>query len=150
MKLSPHFSLPEITKSQTALRLGLDNTPDNDALTSLAILCEQVLEPIRKHYSRPVIINSGYRAPAVNKAIGSKSTSQHCKGEAVDFEIPGVDNQEIYLYIGSGGNIDFDQCILEHYYADDFSSGWVHISYRNPDDNRRDRLRIDKSGVRRD
>mgnify|MGYP003672640011 CR=1 FL=1 len=122
MKLSPHFSLTEITKSQTALRLGLDNTPDNDALTSLAILCEQVLEPIRKHYSRPVIIN----------------------------EIPGVDNQEIYLYIGSGGNIDFDQCILEHYYADDFSSGWVHISYRNPDDNRRDRLRIDKSGVRRD
>ena len=111
MKLSPHFSLTEITKSQTALRLGLDNTPDNDALTSLAILCEQVLEPIRKHYSRPVIINSGYRAPAVNKAIGSKSTSQHCKGEA---------------------------------------SGWVHISYRNPDDNRRDRLRIDKSGVRRD
>ena len=68
----------------------------------------------------------------------------------MDFEIPGVDNQEIYLYIGSGGNIDFDQCILEHYYADDFSSGWVHISYRNPDDNRRDRLRIDKSGVRRD
>ena len=116
MKLTPHFSLGEMTKSQTALRLGLDNNPDPDGVASLRTLCWQVLEPVRKHFDRPVIINSGYRAEAVNTAIGSKPTSQ---------------------------------LILE-YYTGEPQSGWVHVSYVSHDTNRRERLRIDKAGVRRD
>ena len=97
VRLSEHFSLIEMTKSQTALRLGLDNNPDPAKVKSLRALCEQVLEPARKHFDRPVIINSGYRAEAVNRAIGGKATSQHCKAEAADIEIPGVDNREMYI-----------------------------------------------------
>jgi uncharacterized protein YcbK (DUF882 family) len=147
MNLSPHFSLTEMTKSQTALRLGLDNNPDPSKVASLRTLCEQVLEPVRTHFDLPVIINSGYRAEAVNKAIGSTPTSQHCKAQAADIEIPGIDNLELYQWLTS--NSDYDQLILE-YYTGDPQSGWVHVSYVSPDANRRARLRIDKSGVRRD
>ena len=147
VSLSEHFSLIEMTKSQSALRLGLDNNPNPKAAAALANLCEQVLEPVRRHFDRPVIINSGYRAPAVNKAIGGKPTSQHCKGEAADLEIPGVDNMDVYKWITA--NCGYDQLILE-YYTGEPQSGWVHVSYVSPDDNRHERLRIDKSGVRRD
>tara|TARA_R110000824_G_scaffold339782_1_gene526310 strand:+ start:698 stop:1141 length:444 start_codon:yes stop_codon:yes gene_type:complete len=147
MKLSPHFSLAEMTKSQTALRLGLDNNPDPDKVASLRRLCEEVLEPVRRNFDRPVIINSGYRAEAVNKAIGSTPTSQHCKAQAADIEIPGIDNLELYNWLTRNG--DYDQLILE-YYTGDPQSGWVHVSYVSPDANRGERLRINKSGVRRD
>lgn len=147
MKLTPHFSLGEMTKSQTALRLGLDNNPDPDGVASLRTLCWQVLEPVRKHFDRPVIINSGYRAEAVNTAIGSRSTSQHCKAQAADIEIPGVDNLEIYQWITD--RCEFDQLILE-YYTGEPESGWVHVSYVSHETNRRERLRIDKAGVRWD
>ena len=147
MKLTPHFSLNELTKSQTALRLGLDNNPNPDRVASLRNLCEQVLEPVRKNFDRPVIINSGYRAEEVNTAIGSKPTSQHCKAQAADIEIPGVDNLELYKWLTS--NSDYDQLILE-YYTGEPDSGWVHVSYVSPDENRRERLWIDRSGVRRD
>ena len=147
MRLSDHFSLIEMTKSQTALRLGLDNNPDPAKVKSLRTLCEQVLEPARRHFDRPVIINSGYRAEAVNRAIGGKATSQHCKAEAADIEIPGVDNRELYQWLTD--NCDYDQLILE-YYTGDPASGWVHVSYVSHETNRRERLRIDKSGVRRD
>jgi zinc D-Ala-D-Ala carboxypeptidase len=147
MRLSPHFTLGEMTKSQTALRMGLDNDPDEPALDALTTLCVEALEPIREHFGRPVVVNSGYRSPNVNRAIGGASTSQHCKGEAADIEVPGLDNQELYLWAAE--NIDFDQLILE-YYTGEESSGWVHVSYVSHETNRRDRLRIDKSGVRRD
>ena len=146
MSISKHFTLNELMKSQTALRLGLDNTPDNDALEALTALCENVLEPVREHYGLPVVVSSGYRSPAVNKAIGSKSTSQHTKGEAADIEIPGIDNLELYYWIAI--NADFDQAILE-YYNGEPSSGWVHVSYVG-DDNRNQTLRIDKGGVTRE
>ena len=146
MKLSPHFSLVEMTKSQTALRLGLDNNPDPSKVALLRTLCEQVLEPVRRNFDRPVIINSGYRAAAVNKAIGSTPTSQHCKAQAADIEIPGIDNLELYRW---ASGLDYDQLILE-YYTGEPQSGWVHVSYVSPDANRGERLRIDKSGVRRD
>ena len=146
MKLSPHFSLVEMTKSQTALRLGLDNNPDPSKVALLRTLCEQVLEPVRRNFDRPVIINSGYRAEAVNKAIGSTPTSQHCKAQAADIEIPGIDNLELYRW---ASGLDYDQLILE-YYTGEPQSGWVHVSYVSPDANRGERLRIDKSGVRRD
>ena len=147
MKLSAHFSLNEMTKSQTALRLGLDNNPGPDGVASLRTLCEQVLEPVREHFGRPVIINSGFRAKAVNKAIGGASSSQHCKAEAADIEIPGVDNLNLYEWLTV--NSDYDQLILE-YYTGEPRSGWVHVSHVSPAANRRERLRIDKSEVRRD
>jgi zinc D-Ala-D-Ala carboxypeptidase len=147
MKLSPHFSLDEMIKSQTALRKGLDNNPDGDQLEAMVNLCEHVLEPIRKHWSRPIIVSSGFRAPAVNKAIGSKDTSQHAKGQAADIEIPGIDNLDLYHWIGQ--SVEFDQLILE-YYNGEPASGWVHVSHVSRETNRRERLRIDKSGVHRD
>jgi len=148
MKLSPHFSLDEMIKSQTALRLGLDNNPLQAEIESLATLCTEVLEPVRKEFASPVIINSGYRAAKVNKAIGSRSTSQHCKGQAADFEIPGVDNLIIYEWVSEA--LDFDQAILEFYVQNNPGTGWVHVSYVSSETNRNERLRIDKSGVHRD
>jgi len=147
MKLSPHFSLAEMIKSQTALRKGLDNNPDGDQLEAMVDLCEYVLEPIRKYWNRPVIVSSAFRAPEVNKAIGGKNTSQHTKGQAADIEIPGVDNLDLYHWIGQ--SVEFDQLILE-FYSGEPASGWVHVSYVSRETNRRERLRIDKSGVRRE
>ena len=103
MKLTPHFSLNELTKSQTALRLGLDNNPNPDRVASLRNLCEQVLEPVRKNFDRPVIINSGYRAEEVNTAIGSKPTSQHCRAQAAGcgstgLVCGGTDHQTVESY----------------------------------------------------
>ena len=92
MKLSAHFSLTEFTKSQTAERKGIDNTPDDNHIEAMEQLCHAVLEEIRYYFQKPMVINSGYRSPALCEAIGSKSTSQHAKGQAADIEIPGVDN----------------------------------------------------------
>ena len=126
MKLTPHFTLDEMVKSQTALRLGLDNTPDTDEMKSLLALCENVLEPVRIHWAKPVVVNSGFRALRVNRAIGSRDSSQHAKGEAADIEIPGIDNLVLYYWIAE--ELDFDQLILEFYNGEP-SSGWVHVSY---------------------
>ena len=146
VRLSEHFTLNEMLKSQTALRMGLDNSPEPDQLENLISLCESVLEPIRQHWNRPVIVSSGFRAPAVNRAIGSKDSSQHARGEAADIEIPGIDNLVLYYWIAE--EIDFDQLILE-FYTGEPSSGWVHVSYVG-DENRHQTLRIDKSGVTRE
>jgi zinc D-Ala-D-Ala carboxypeptidase len=146
MKLTPHFTLDEMVKSQTALRLGLDNTPDPDEMESLLALCENVLEPVRVHWDKPVVVNSGFRSLPVNRAIGSKDSSQHAKGEAADIEIPGIDNLVLYYWIAE--ELDFDQLILEFYNGEP-SSGWVHVSYVGLE-NRNETLRIDKSGVKRE
>ena len=146
MNLTPHFTLDEMLKSQTALRRGLDNSPEPKQLENLLTLCEKVLEPIRVHWAKPVVINSGCRAMLVNRAIGSKDSSQHARGEAADIEIPGVDNLELYYWIAE--ELDFDQLILE-FYSGEPSSGWVHVSYVG-DENRHQTLRIDKSGVTRE
>ena len=146
MNLTAHFTLDEMIKSQTALRRGLDNSPEPKQLENLLTLCEKVLEPIRVHYERPVVINSGFRSLLVNRAVGSKDSSQHARGEAADIEIPGVDNLELYYWIAQ--ELDFDQLILE-YYSGEPSSGWVHVSYVG-DDNRDQTLRIDKGGVTRE
>jgi len=135
-----------MVKSQTALRLGLDNTPDTDEMESLLALCENVLEPVRIHWAKPVVINSGFRALPVNRAIGSRDSSQHAKGEAADIEIPGIDNLVLYYWIAE--ELDFDQLILEFYNGEP-SSGWVHVSYVGLE-NRNQTLRIDKGGVKRE
>lgn len=128
MQLSKNFRLEEFTKSQTGARLGIANTPSTAHLANLKTLCEKVLEPVRAHYGRPVHINSGYRGPALNKAVGGSSTSQHCAGEAVDIEIPGVANGDLAKWIEA--NLDYDQLILECYRAGVPDSGWVHVSYK--------------------
>ena len=127
MKLSENFSLLELTKSQTAERKDLDNTPSTEHQENLESLCTHVLQPIRDHFSRVVSISSGYRSEALCLAIGSKVTSQHAKGQAADFEIFGLSNQELAIWIHE--NLDYDQLILEYWKKEDPSSGWIHCSF---------------------
>ena len=127
-----------MTKSQTATRLGLDNTPTEEHVASLRALCENVLEPTRSQFNAPVIISSGYRSEFLCEEIGSKPTSQHCKGEAVDFEIIGVDNHKVASWIHA--NLDYDQLILEFYESGKPNSGWVHVSYKSDGQNRKQAL----------
>ena len=134
--LSKNFTLTEYTKSQTALRLGIDNTPNDDHLASAKLLFEQVVQPVRDHFG-PTVINSGYRGSELNAAIGGAATSQHCRGEAVDIECPGIANHEVAEWIQN--NLDFDQLILEFYTLGIPDSGWVHVSY-TPEGNRKQSL----------
>ena len=137
MKLRGHFSLAELTKSQTAIRKGIDNKPTLDHIENLTELCTQVLEPTRRNFGKPMVISSGYRSEELCEAIGSSKNSQHAKGEAADFEMFGVDNKELAKYIKN--NLVFDQLILEFYNPDDPSSGWVHCSY-SKEENRKQSL----------
>jgi len=121
MKLSENFSLEELTKSQTATRKGIDNTPSPEHQDNLKMLCTHVLQPIRNHFGQVVTISSGYRSPELCIAIGSKTTSQHAKGQAADFEIFGVSNKELADYINQ--NIRYDQLILEYWKPSDPNSG---------------------------
>ena len=127
MKLTANFSLLELTKSQTAERKGINNTPSPEHQGNLQALCMHVLQPIRDHFSKVVTISSGYRSPELCTAIGSKITSQHAKGQAADFEIFGVSNKELADYINE--NLEYDQLILEYWKESDPNSGWVHCSY---------------------
>ena len=126
MQLSNNFSLAELTKSQTATRKGIDNTPSDTHIQNLIHLAESVLQPVREHFGKPVMISSGYRSPALCEAIGSSTKSQHARGEAADFEILGVDIKELATWISK--NTTFDQLILEFYDEGDPNSGWVHCS----------------------
>jgi len=130
MNLSANFTLKELTKSDTATRLGLDNTPDDEALENLKTLCEKVLQPVRDHFGKSVTVNSGYRSPESNAAVGGSKTSDHCKGQAADIEIDGVPNPELAEWIQN--NLDYTQLILEFYTQGQPNSGWVHVSY-NPE-----------------
>lgn len=127
MKLSANFSVSELTRSQTATRKGIDNSPNEEQLANLQALCENVLQKIRDHFGMPVRISSGLRVPELNSAIGGSTTSDHCKGMAADIEIPGVDNKELAEWIGE--HLEFRQLILEFYTAGDPDSGWVHVSF---------------------
>jgi len=141
MKLSDNFSLNELTKSQTAERKGIDNTPGPNHQENLKSLCEMILQPVRDHFGQVVSVSSGYRSPELCIAIGSKTTSQHAKGEAADFEIFGVSNKELADWINE--NLDYDQLILEYWKESDPNSGWVHCSYTNGS-NRKQYLRAYK------
>ena len=140
MQLSGHFSLSELTKSQTATRKGIDNTPSPEQVENLTDLCIQVLEPTRRHFGKPMVITSGYRSADLCLAIGSNPNSQHAKGEAADFEMFGEDNKELAKYIRS--ELIYDQLILEYWEESDPSSGWVHCSY-NKTNNRKQSLTYD-------
>jgi hypothetical protein len=126
--LTNNFSLQEMIKSETALRRDMDNTPHSDEVVqNLTVLCEQVLQPLRDVYGVGIKVNSGYRSPDVNAAVGGSRTSDHCKGQAADIEIPGVANADLAQYIAD--NFNFTQLILEFYTQGIPDSGWVHVSY---------------------
>ena len=127
MNLSANFSLKELTKSDTATRLGIDNTPDDETIDNLKTLCDKVLQPVREHFGKSVTVNSGYRSPESNAAVGGSKTSDHCKGQAADIEIAGVANAELAQWIMD--NLDYTQLILEFYTQGIPDSGWVHVSY---------------------
>ena len=141
MNLSKSFTLNELTKSQEAIRLGIDNTPNEEQILNLKILCEKILQPVRDFYGMPVSISSGFRSPELCNAIGSSSTSQHTRGEAADFEIFSIANKALAEFIVS--NLDFDQCILEFWNENEHNSGWVHCSYSSKY-NRRQYLKADR------
>jgi len=126
MNLSANFTLKELTKSDTATRLGLENSPDDEALENLKTLCEMVLQPVRDNFGR-VTVNSGYRSPESNAAVGGSKTSDHCKGMAADIEVDGISNPDLAQWIMD--NLDYTQLILEFYTQGQPNSGWVHVSY---------------------
>jgi len=139
MQLSEHFNLKEFTKSETAIRKRIDNTPNEQHAQNLKNVCEKILEPVRRHFGKPVRINSGYRGAALNAAVGGSSKSQHCNGEAVDFEIDGLANPELAKWVSE--NCEFDQIILEFYDPKEGpNSGWVHASYTSKGTNRKQKL----------
>ena len=126
--LTNNFSLHEMIKGETASRRDMDNYPHSDeVLANLTTLCEQVLQPLRDAYGVGIKVNSGYRSPDVNAAVGGSRTSDHCKGQAADIEIAGVPNAELAQYIAD--NFDYTQLILEYFTPGIPDSGWVHVSY---------------------
>lgn len=129
--LSAHFSLDELTRSDKAKQLGIDNIPSATEIAFLELVCRNVLEPVRAHFARPVRINSGFRCKRVNDAVGSNDKSQHRRGQAVDFEIDGISNQAIAQWVRT--NLRFTQLILENHTPGIPSSGWVHVGYNAAD-----------------
>ena len=138
MMLSNNFSIKELIKSQTAERRDINNNPGADEIYYLKILSEKILQPIRDHYRIPFTVSSGYRCPELSIAIGSSKKSQHCKGQAADFEVPGIPNWDLCHYIKD--SLEYDQLILECYTGG--NSGWVHCSIA--DNPRGDLLTFDR------
>ncbi len=131
MKISEHLSLGEVTRSETAKRKGISNTPTAEHLENFKILAENVFEKIRTHFGVPIHISSGYRSKELNDAIGGSQTSQHSKGQAIDIDMDGssngVSNADVYNFIKD--NLEFDQLIWE--FGTDKNPDWVHVSYVN-------------------
>ena len=127
MNLTANFTLSEMVKSDTALRHDMDNTPGEVEIANLKTLCEKVLQPVRDHFQTGVKVNSGFRHPEVNAKVGGSKTSDHCKGQAADIEIPGIANADLAVWIMD--NLEYTQLILEFYTPGVPDSGWVHVSY---------------------
>jgi len=126
--ISKHLSLKEVTKSNTADRLGINNTPTTEHLISLKLVAKHIFEPIREHFNTPIGISSGYRSKALNEAVKGSKTSAHCRGEALDIDADiygGITNAEIFNYIKD--NLQFTQLIWE--YGTDNEPNWLHVSY---------------------
>ena len=126
MELSRNFTLTELTKSDTAIRKGINNNPNAEQIEKLKALCENILQPVRDHFGR-VKVTSGFRSVELCTAIGSSARSQHAKAEAADFECVGVDNAELADWIHR--ELPYDQLILEFYTPGEPNSGWIHCSY---------------------
>ena len=123
--ISKHITFEEATNSDTAARNGINNTPDTATLERMKLVAEKCFEPLREWYGKPIRINSFYRSQILNVKVGGSSSSQHCKGEAIDLSAGSkVENKKLFDWICT--NLDFDQCINEYDYT------WVHISYKKP------------------
>lgn len=129
MQLTKNFSVAELSRSEAATRLGVDNTPTPEAIENLRALAEKVLQPLRDAMGKPMRVNSAYRGPEANKAVGGSKTSQHMTGEAADIEFDGFDNKKLAQKIVDL-KLPFDQIILEFYKDGDPNSGWVHVSHK--------------------
>ena len=125
MNLSRNFTLSEMTKSDTAIRKGINNNPNAEQIEKLKTLCEKILQPVRDHFGRGKV-TSGFRSGELCQAIGSSVNSQHAKAEACDFEVIGVDNAELADWIHR--ELEWDQLILEFYTPGEPNSGWIHCS----------------------
>ena len=126
MNLTRNFTLSELTKSDTAIRKGINNNPSPEQIEKLKSLCENILQPVRDHFGR-VKVTSGFRSPELCIAVNSSIDSQHAKAEAADFEVIGVDNTELSDWIHK--NLPYDQLICEFYTPGEPNSGWIHCSY---------------------
>jgi len=146
MQISKHLSLAEVSRSETAKRKGINNTPTGEHLENFKKLAENVFEKIREHFGVPIHISSGYRSNELNKAIGGSATSQHCSGEAIDIDMDGsahgVTNAQVFNYIKD--NLQFDQLIWE--FGNDTNPDWVHVSYESTGKQRKQILKAVKSG----
>ena len=131
-RISPHFMLDEFTQSETAEEKKIKNIPSVNQIKNIVALCKYVLEPVRKHFQKPIFITSGYRSKELNKAIGGSRYSQHMKGEAADFVVKDIPTPKVFDFLIKS-NISFDQCINEL----KGKSEWIHISHRR---NRREKL----------
>jgi len=132
--ISKHISYKEGVYSITAIRKGINNEPNEEQLSNMKIVAEKIFEPVRIHFNTPIKVNSFFRSPDLNKAIGGSTKSQHCKGQAIDIDdtYGNVTNAEMYYWIKE--NLDFDQMIWE--FGDDDNPNWVHVSYVSPEENR--------------
>ena len=147
MQLSKNFSLSEFTKSSTAIRLGIDNTPNEEQIENLKQLTTKVLQPARDELG-PMIITSGFRSAQLNSAVNGSPRSQHVTGNAADVEsLAGVSTYDLACWIMD--NCEFDQLILEYYTPGDPNSGWVHVSYVTDRPNRNEVLTIGKGITKR-
>jgi len=146
MQISKHLSLAEVSRSETAKRRGINNTPSGEHLENFKKLAENIFEPIREHFAVPIHISSGYRSKELNAAIGGASSSQHCQGEAVDIDMDGsssgVSNADVFKYIKD--NLTFDQLIWE--FGSDSNPDWVHASYESTGKQRKQILKAVKAG----
>ena len=146
MQISKHLSLAEVSRSETAKRRGINNTPSGEHLENFKKLAENIFEPIREHFGVPIHISSGYRSKELNAAVGGSSSSQHCQGEAIDIDMDGspngVTNKMVFDYIKD--NLNFDQMIWE--FGNDTNPDWVHVSYESTGKQRKQILRAIRSG----
>jgi hypothetical protein len=146
MQISKHLSLAEVSRSETAKRNGINNTPSGEHLENFKMLAENVFEKIREHFGVPIHISSGYRSKELNKAIGGSATSQHCSGEAIDIDMDGsangITNAQVFNFIKD--NLQFDQLIWE--FGSDTNPDWVHVSYESTGKQRNQILKAVKSG----
>ena len=133
--ISKHISNKESVYSRTAQRLDIDNTPTKDHKKNMVELAENIFEPLRSYVGGPIKINSFFRSPELNKAIGGSGKSQHCHGQAIDIDdtFGRMSNAEMYEFIKE--NLDFDQMIWE--FGDDDNPDWVHVSYVSAEQNRK-------------
>ena len=144
MSISQHISYKESVYSRTATRLGIDNEPNDEQMKNMLNIAQEVFEPLRMWVGGPIKINSFFRSPELNKAIGGSTKSQHCHGQAIDLDdtFGRATNAEMYYFIKD--KLNFDQLIWE--FGDDDNPDWIHVSYVSEEDNRNRCLKAYREG----